>query len=825
LTKPRQPAKSPVRRGRLRAPSPTALAEGGRGDKVPAHSTGGTPVAGRLWKPETLSMKPTKFGVGQAVRRVEDVRLVAGRGHYTGDYAPEGALHAVFLRSPHAHAAFTFGDLEAARALPGVKAVYVAADFAGLGNLPCLAPVANSDESTTPLKPYPVLAQGAAHHVGDLVAMVVAESESQARDAAERLEIDWSPAPAAVDMREAIKDGAPQVFDGAPGNVAYDAHIGDEAKTAAVFAGAAHVVSLSVVNQRVVANYLEPRCAVGEYDAASQRFTLTMPGQGVHGMRDTLADEILKVARDRVRVVTPDVGGGFGTKSVMHREYPLVLEVARRLGRPVRWQSERTEHFVGDAQGRDNLTTAEMALDANGRFLALRVDILGNLGAYLSQFGPYIPWLGATMATGTYDIAPIYVRCRGVYTHTVPVDAYRGAGRPEAAYVLERLVDHCARTLKIAPEEIRARNFVKPAQMPYRTQTGRTYDVGDFEGAMRASLARADYAGFEARAEEARKRGVLRGIGFASYVECTAWNDDEQGSVELTRDGRFTVLIGTQSNGQGHETAYAQVVSQYLDVPLDRITVVQGDTDRVATGFGTGGSRSIPIGAVMVSRASEKLVATLKELAADKLEAAVADLEAANGAIRIAGTDRAISYETIAALPGATREKLKAADSYAPPHATYPNGTHTCEVEIDPQTGVTRIERYTVVDDFGVALNPLLLAGQVHGGVAQGVGQALMEQAVYGEDGQLLTASLMDYCVPRADNLPNFHFETRNIPSTTNPLGLKGAGEAGSIGSTPAVMNAVNDALWRAYGVAYLDMPATPRVIYSAIAAVGGPRP
>jgi carbon-monoxide dehydrogenase large subunit len=761
-------------------------------------------------------MKPSRFGVGQSVKRVEDVRLVSGRGNYTADYAPDGALHAVFLRSPHAHAAFSFGDLAAARAAAGVKAVYVAEDLAGIGDLPCLAEPDTHDYLAPP-KPYPVVAKGAAHHVGDIVAMVVAETEREARDGAELIDVEWTPRAAVVDAREAIREGAPQVFEGAPGNLVYDSHIGDKAKTDAVFARASHVVSLSVVNQRVVANYLEPRSAVGEYDAATQRFTLTFPGQGVHGIRDSLADNILKTPRDKLRVVTSDVGGGFGTKSVMHREYPLVLEAARRLGRPVVWRGERTEHFVGDAQGRDNLTKAEMALDADGRFLALRVDILGNLGAYLSQFGPYIPWLGATMATGTYDIAQIHVRCRGVYTNTVPVDAYRGAGRPEAAYVLERLVDHCARTLKIAPEEIRARNFVKAAQMPYRTPTGRHYDVGDFEGAMRASLARADYAGFAARAEAARKRGAARGIGFASYVECTAWNDSEEGSVELGRDGRFTVLIGTQSNGQGHETAYAQVVSQYLDVPLERIAVVQGDTDRVATGFGTGGSRSIPIGAVMVSRASEKLVIALKELAADKLEAAVADLEAVNGAIRIAGTDRTLSYEEIAALPGATREKLRAVEGYAPPHATYPNGTHTCEVEIDPQTGAVSIERYTVVDDFGMALNPLLLAGQVHGGVAQGVGQALMEQAVYAEDGQLLTASLMDYCVPRADNLPNFHFETRNIPSTTNPLGLKGAGEAGSIGSTPAVMNAVNDALWRAFGIAHLDMPATPRAVFNAI--------
>ena len=768
-------------------------------------------------------MKPMKFGVGQSIKRVEDVRFITGRGNYTSDYAPAGALHAVFLRSPHAHATFSFGDLDAVRAMPGVKAVYVAEDFAEMGGLPCLAPMPNSDKSTTPLKPYPVLATGEAHHVGDAVAMVVAESEREARDAVETLDIDWTPLAAAIDMREAILDGAPQLYSKAPGNIAYDAHVGDKAKTDAVFATAAHVATLTIVNPRVVANYMEPRSAVGDHDAASGRYTLHVSSQGVHGLRDSLAANIMKIPPDKLRVVTNDVGGGFGTKAVMYREYPLVLDAARRLGRPVAWMADRSEHFLGDAQGRDNLTTAEMALDKDGRFLAMRVDILGNLGAYLSQFGPYIPWLGATMATGTYDIAVLYARCRGVYTHTVPVDAYRGAGRPEGAYVLERLVDQCARELKIAPEEIRARNFVKASQMPYVTQTARTYDVGDFEGAMRTSLAKADYAGFGARAEAAQKRGLIRGIGISSYIECTAWGDGEEGSVELGPDGNFIAYIGTQSNGQGHETAYAQVVSQYLDVPLDRIKVVQGDTDRIPTGHGTGGSRSIPVGAVMVTRASQTLVASLKELAADKLEAAVGDLEVADGHIRIAGTDRAISYSEIAKLPGAKPEKLKAIESFTPPDATYPNGTHVCEVEIDPETGAARIERYTVVDDYGFTLNPLLLSGQVHGGIAQGIGQALMERAVYGEDGQLLTASFMDYCMPRADNIPNFHFETRNIPSTTNPLGLKGAGEAGSIGSTPAVMNAVADALWRAYGVTHIDMPATPLAIFTAIAAASKP--
>jgi len=656
-------------------------------------------------------MKMMKFGVGQPVKRVEDVRLISGQGAYTSDYAPANALHAAFVRSPHAHARFSFGDLKAARALPGVKGVFTQSDVTALGDIPCLASVPNSDKTLTPLKPYPVIARDFAHHVGDIVAFVVAETERQAREAAEAVVIDWEPLPAVVDMRAAIEKGAPQVYAKAPGNIAYDAHIGDKAATEAAFARAAHVVSIDVVNNRVVANYLEPRGAVAEFDSASGGYALHVGSQGVHNMRDLIANKILKIPPEKLRVVTQDVGGGFGTKGFVFREYPLVLDASRRLGRPVRWQADRTEHFIGDAQGRDNLTRAEMALDASGRFLAMRVDILGNLGAYLSQYAPYIPWLGATMATGPYDIRALYARVRGVYTHTLPVDAYRGAGRPEAAYVLERLVDQCARRLQIAPEEIRARNFVKPSQMPYRTVTDRTYDVGDFEGAMRASLAKADYAGFGPRAAEAKSRGRIRGVGLSSYIECTAWGEGETGSVALGEDGDFTVLIGTQSNGQGHETAYAQVVSQYLDVPLERIKVIQGDTARIAKGGGTGGSRSIPVGAVMVTRASQSLVASLKDLAADKLEAAVADLEIADGHVRIAGTDRAMSYAEIARLPGAKPEKLKAIESFSPPEATYPNGTHVCEVEIDPETGVVTIQRYTVVDDFGAVINPLLLAG------------------------------------------------------------------------------------------------------------------
>ena len=762
-------------------------------------------------------MTVMKFGVGQPVRRVEDQRLVRGAGRYTSDVAPEGSLYAHFIRSPHAHARFTVGDRDKAAATPGVKAVYLASDLSHLGDLPCLAPIKNSDGTQTPLKPYPVMAGDEAHHVGDIVAMIVADSAFAAKDAAEALAIDWEALPAVAEAVEALRPDAVRVFAGAPGNIAFDADIGDKAKTDEAFAKAARTVKIQIVNPRVVANYMEPRGAVGSFDSESGRLTLHIGSQGVHLLRDLLAGAVLKIPPASIKVVTDDVGGGFGTRIFLYREYPLILEAARRLGRPVRWQADRSEHFVGDAQGRDNVTTAEMALAPDGRFLGLRVDVVANLGAYLSQFTQFVPWLGLTMANGPYEIDALHARVRGVYTHTVPVDAYRGAGRPEAAYVLERLVDRCARELGLSQEAIRLRNFVPPEAMPYKTQTMRTYDVGDFAGALRRCVEKADVAGFDARADQSKRLGLLRGLGFSSYIECTAFGAGEDTSLVLEKDGTLSLLIGTQSTGQGHQTAYAQVVAEQFDVPLNRINVVQGDSDRVAKGGGTGGSRSIPIGAVTTRAPRRRWPNSLKELAADELEAASADLEIADGRFRIVGTDRSISLAEIAALPSATPERLQGAGSYTPDMATYPNGTHICEVEIDPETGTVQILRYTVVDDFGFTLNPLLLEGQVHGGIAQGVGQALMEKAVYDSEGQLLSASLMDYCLPRADNFPPIAFETRNVPSTTNPMGLKGAGEAGTIGSTPAVVNAVADALWRAYGVSDIDMPATPQAIFRAI--------
>ncbi len=759
-----------------------------------------------------------KFGIGQPVRRLEDQRFVTGTGRYTDDISPVKTAYAFILRSPHALATFRIADTTAAKAMKGVLAVYTGADVKDLAGVACQAPMQTADGKTMPLPKWPLLCEDKVMHLGDAVAMVVADSHARAKDAAEAIQIDYKPIAGVVTtVAGALKSGAPTVWAAAPGNIAFDQTIGDKDKTDAAFARAARVVTLTVDNNRLITNYMETRAAIGEYDGATKRYTLTLGSQGVHGIQSAVAG-ILGVKADKLRVVTPDVGGGFGTKSFNYREYPLVCFAAKALRRPVKWTQERTEHFLSCAHGRDNLTTAEMALDAKGKFLAMRVHIRGNLGAYPSQYGPYIPWLGATMATGPYDIRTMFVRCQGIYTHTVPVDAYRGAGRPEAAYLLERLVDECAREAGLKPEAIRARNFVKPGAMPYKTQTKRTYDVGEFEGHMRAALEKADQKGFPARLRAAKKAGKLRGFGFASYIECTAWGSGEDVEVSLGKDGGVTLLIGTQSNGQGHQTAYAQAVSQALDIPPEQITVIQGDTDRVKTGAGTGGSRSIPVGAVSAFRASESLADKLKELASEKLEAAVADLVLGGGRISVAGTDKSLSFVEIAALPGATPEMLAATNEFVPPDATYPNGTHVAEVEVDPATGEVDVVSYNIVDDFGLTVNPLLLAGQVHGGIAQGIGQALLERTVYDKDGQLLTASFMDYCMPRADDVPSFHFSTRNVPSTTNPLGIKGAGEAGSIGSCPAVMNALVDALNRHAGITHIDMPATPERVWMAIA-------
>jgi carbon-monoxide dehydrogenase large subunit len=756
-----------------------------------------------------------KFGVSQPMTRKEDAAFLRGAGRYVADVLPECALRAAMLRSPHAHARFRITDARTAAGMPGVRLVLTAADIVDLGPLPCTGvPEGLKVEAPS----YDILAREEVRHVGDAVAFVVADTLEQAKDAAEAIVVAWEPQPHVVDAVSARQPDAPLVWRDRAGNIAYQQTLGDEEKTAAAFAGAARTVVLTVVNQRIVTNYLDTRGVIGEYDETNDRITLTLGSQGSHLQRDILAGHVLKILPDKLRVVTLDVGGGFGTKLFPYREYALAAVAAKRLKRPVKWVADRTEHFLGDCHGRDNVTTAKLALDDKGRFLALAVDMVCDMGAYLSLFAPYIPYIGATMLPGVYDVPTCFIRITGAFTHTVPVDAYRGAGRPEATYVIERLVDTTARELGIAPDVLRKRNFIKPSAMPYTTPTGKTYDSGEFAGHMDRALERLDWRRFARRAAQAKKRGKLRGIGFATYIEACGANGPETATVRLEKNGTITVLIGSQSSGQGHQTAYAQLVAEHLDLPPERVNVVQGDTDLIATGVGTGGSSSIPCGGASVAGAARKLANNLKALAADALEAGPGDLEIADGRVRIAGTDRAISFADLAALPKADADRLMTDDAVVPSAPTYPNGTHVAEIEIDADTGQIDIVDYAIVDDFGVTLNPLLLAGQIHGGTVQGLGQALMERTVFDrESGQLVTASLLDYALPRASDAPQFSFETRNVRCKTNVLGVKGAGEAGAIGSCPAVMNGVVDALWRAYRIRHLDMPATPERVWKAI--------
>jgi aerobic carbon-monoxide dehydrogenase large subunit len=755
---------------------------------------------------------PIKFGVGQSVLRKEDDALIRGKGRYTDDHAPQASLHALVLRSPHAHAAFTI-DASKARTLAGVALILTADEVKDLGGLPCLFNF-EVDPFTGP--PYPILARDEVRHVGDAVAFVVADTIDHARDAVEAIDVKWTPLPAVSGVVNAVKPGAPQVWPDKPGNVLFDVPIGDKKATDEAFAKAHAVAEISIVNPRVVASFMETRAAICEYDAKRDHLTLTAGSQGSHRLRDILCQNILNIAPEKMRVICPDVGGGFGTKLFPYREYALLAVAARQLKKAVRWAADRSEHFMGDAQGRDNVTTARMALAEDGKFLAMDVDLMGDMGAYLSTFAPYIPHGGAGMLPGLYDIQTFHCRVRTVFTHTVPVDAYRGAGRPEAAYVIERLVDACARKLGMTPDAIRKKNFIQPKQLPYKTVTGKVYDSGDFAAHMKRAMDVANWKEFPKRAKAAKKDGLVRGIGLSSYVEICGTMGDETANVRLDPNGDITVLIGTQSSGQGHQTAYAQIVAEQFGVPPERVHVRQGDTDEIATGLGTGGSASIPTGGVSVQRATTELGKQLKALAAEALETSAADLEINNGVVRIAGTDRAISFGDLAKRAGA--DKLKGAATFNSADGTYPNGTHIAEVEIDPATGIVRIVNYVIVDDFGVTLNPLLLAGQVHGGVMQGIGQALMERVVYSPtDGQLITGTYMDYALPRAADGVSFHFETHNIPCKTNPLGVKGAGEAGAIGSCPAVVNAIVEGLWREYKIDHVDMPATPERIWIAI--------
>ncbi|MTI19222.1 xanthine dehydrogenase family protein molybdopterin-binding subunit [Rhodobacteraceae bacterium RKSG542] len=757
-----------------------------------------------------------KFGIGASVLRVEDDRFISGTGQYTDDVHKEGALVGFMLRSPVAHARFTMEGLEDAREADGVKLVLTADDLEGINKIPCKAPVKQIDGTVCPVPEREVLCSSVVRHVGDAVAFIVADTLENAKAASEMIMVDYEDLPVTVGVEHALEGDASVIWSDLGSNKAFEIGRGDKDKTEQAFAAAAKTVSVKLVNNRVVCNYMEPRACIGEYDSGADRYTLTAGTQGGHGMRAIIAKDILGISEDRLRVITPDVGGGFGTKAFCYREYPLALVAAKQLGVPVRWAADRTDHFVTDAHGRDNVSFAELALDSTNKITGLKIKVLADMGAYLHQFGPAIPEVGISMSTGLYDVPALWVEAHGVYTNTVPVDAYRGAGRPEAAYLIERLMDKAAHEMGEDPAAFRHRNFIANDALPYKTPTGRTYDTGDFSAHLDKALAVADRDGFAEREKESKERGKYRGLGFASYVEACAFPTGEEATVELNEDGSATLYIGTQNNGQGHETAYGQVIAAHLGIDVSRVHLVQGDTDRVRKGGGTGGSRSIPLGVTSTNAASIDLVKQIKQIAGEELEAGIDDLELEEGHVRIVGTDRQMSLAQVAAK---APNKLMAREEVLQHECTYPNGTHVCEVEVDPETGTVHICNFVIVDDFGVTVNPLLLEGQVHGGAAQAISQALCESTVYDEDGQLLSASFLDYHVARADNLPSFSFQTHNVPSTTNALGIKGAGEAGTIGATPAVMNALQDALSRHAGVEWIDMPATPSRIWEAIRA------
>jgi aerobic carbon-monoxide dehydrogenase large subunit len=639
------------------------------------------------------------------------------------------------------------------------------------------------------------------------------------------IEVEYEALPSVVETDHALDPGQPQVWDEAPGNLAFDWALGDAAAVERAMAGARHRVSLELVNNRVVVNSMEPRGALGEYDPGEDSYTLWSSTQGSHLLRGMLAGSVFKIPENHIRVVTRDVGGGFGMKAFLYPEHILVLWAAKKIGRPVKWLPDRSDAFMTDTHGRDNLTRLQLALDDELRFQGLKVETIANMGAYLSNFAPEIPTgSGGVMFSGVYAIPAIHVEVKGVFTHTVPVDAYRGAGRPEAAYAVERLIDFAAMRLGVPPQELRRRNFIRPEAMPYATPLGLTYDSGDFAHQMDQALAAADAAGFAARQTAARARGRYRGLGFAVYIEQSGMPPDEFAELRFEPSGTLTMLLGTQSSGQGHQTAYAQLAAERLGLPPERIRVLQGDTAAISFGRGTGGSRSLPVGGASVDAAAQKLIAKGRKIAAHLLEAAEADVDFADGAFRIAGTDRELGIEAVAQaafnpaqLPEGVEPGFAESGHFTPPAPTFPNGCHVCEVEIEPDTGHVDIVRYLVVDDFGTVVNPLLLQGQVHGGVAQGVGQAMLERCVYdAETGQLVTGSISDYCLPRAEDLPAIEFAYNIVPCRTNPLGVKGAGEAGAIGAPPAFVNAVVAAV-APLGIEHIDMPVTPERLWQAI--------
>jgi carbon-monoxide dehydrogenase large subunit len=769
-----------------------------------------------------------KFAVGQSVRRLEDPRLIQGLGRYSDDVVLPREAHAVLARSPHAHARVRAIDTRAARSGPGVLTVLTAAELAadGVGNLPTDRGRKRRDGSPAFPTPRPALMRDRVRHVGDPVAVVVAETHAEALDAVDRLRVDYEPLSAVAGTANALQAGAPAVWDEAPDHIAFVAQAGQREPVDRAFAGAAHVTKLDFVVSRVAAAPLEPRAAVGEFDRRSGRYTLHTGIQAPHGTRTLLAD-VFKVPQSQMRVITGDVGGSFGMRSGLYPEMVLVLWAAKRLGRPVKWTSDRREGFLTDEHGRDNLSTVELALAGDGTFLALRVAINLNVGAYLTQrsAGPGTNNIGGV--AGVYTTPAIHHQTTGVFTNTTPTGPYRGAGRPEATFAIERVIDVAARELGMDPIALRRKNLIPSSAMPFKTGLVFTYDTGDFARGMDMALSLADQAGFEKRRTEARQRGKLRGLGIANAIEVaggpyTSVNPDTA-QIRVNPDGSVTVFTGSTSMGQGNETAFAQIVSERLGVPPARIQVQWGDSDALGAGRGNGGSGALTVGGSAVTRASEKIVERGRRIAARMLEAAPEDVQLTDGRFTVAGTDKGVTFAEVARtayvprqLPTGMEPGFSETAAFTPPAVTFPNGCQICEVEIDPDTGVVRIVRHTVIDDVGRMVNPMLVKGQIHGGVVQGLGQALFEDLVYDEGGQVIAGSFMDYAMPRADDVPFFEVDSHEVPTQVNPLGAKGVGEAGTVGALPALVNAVNDAL-APLGVRHLDMPMTAERVWRAI--------
>jgi len=778
----------------------------------------------------------SETGIGAAVRRKEDYRFLIGHGRYLDDMNHPGQVHAYFVRSPHAHAKFEI-DTFAASKMPGVRAVYTGADIAAdeLGGLICGWVITQKNGEPHVAPPHPLLALDTVRHVGDTVAVVIADTYDQAKDAAEKVEVGYEELPAVTSVVDAVKDGAPQVHTEAPGNLCYDWEIGDKAATDAAFDKADHVTRFQLVNNRLIPNAIEPRAALGAYNAGTDEITLYTTSQNPHVARLVISAFIGLTPEHKLRVVSPDVGGGFGSKIFIYLEECVTAWAARKLRKPVKWTAERSESFMTDAHGRDHVSDVELALDKDGKFLGLRVSTLANMGAYLSTFASCVPtYLYATLLQGQYTTEAIYCEVKAVFTHTTPVDALRGAGRPEATYVVERAVEEAARELGIDSAEIRRRNFISADAFPYQTQVALLYDSGNYQGTLDKALELIDYKGFAKRRTASEAEGKLRGIGFSSYIEACGIAPSnvvgslgagvglfESAQVRFNPTGNVVVYTGSHSHGQGHETTFAQLVSDRLGVPFENIDVVHGDTGQIPFAMGTYGSRSLSVGGSAISKAMDKIVEKGKRIAAHTLEAAVEDIEFADGNFTVAGTDKSMDIAAVAFsayvphnYPGEELEPgLDESAFYDPGNFTFPFGTHICEVEVDPDTGVTDIVAWVAADDFGNIVNPMIVEGQVHGGVAHGVGQALLEGCCFDSSGQLLTGSYMDYTMPRADSVPSMKIATQVTPCPHNPLGVKGCGEAGAIAAPAAVMNAVTDAI----GTRDISMPATPEKVWRAI--------